>query len=161
MEVQIKNMYNRKISFPVGYVSLSCDDTTFSVDSLLKKDIKMVSYIDDLPCTSCGIRKLNKWIATVDCLDRDLPYIIIVRSSDKELLFKSIDTMQLSRPLMFYDTPVFGQKNKLEEVVARNKTFLLNKENRIILVGEPFYNKKLFSLYKRTILYYKKKYAQL
>jgi hypothetical protein len=52
---------------------------------------------------------------------------------------------------MYYDSKVFGEKNNLEEVLARNRTFLLNKENKIILVGEPIGREKLTQLYKKCI----------
>ena len=35
--------------------------------------------------------------------------------------------------------------------MARNKTFLLNKDNEIVLVGEPFGRGKLTQLYKKCI----------
>ena len=52
---------------------------------------------------------------------------------------------------MFYDSKIFGEKNNLENVLARNRTFLLNKENEIVLVGEPLGREKLAQLYKKCI----------
>ena len=47
---EVQALSGRKITFPTGYESLSYHES-LSVDSLLTKDIKMVSYIDDFPCT--------------------------------------------------------------------------------------------------------------
>ena len=34
--------------------------------------------------------------------------------------------------------------------MARNKTFLLDKKNRILVVGEPFGNKEKWDVYKKA-----------
>ncbi len=60
------------------------------------------------------------------------------------------DSMHLSVPLLYYDCDVFGRVNELD-VLARNKTFLLDRDDNIVLVGEPFYNERLSLLYKRMV----------
>ena len=52
---------------------------------------------------------------------------------------------------MYYESDAFSEKNNLGYKLARNKTFLLNKDNEIILVGEPFGHEKLTRLYKKYI----------
>ena len=65
---EIKALTGRKISFPKGYKSLSYHDS-LKVEPLLDADVKMVSYIDNLPCTSCGIKMLYNWIAEIDSME--------------------------------------------------------------------------------------------
>lgn len=146
---EIKEMSGREIVFPSGYISLSCDKS-HSVDSLLLQDVKIVSYIDNLPCTSCGVRMLHAWIDNIYEIDSKVPYIIVVHTPQKQILFESIDSMNLTLPLMYYDTQVFGDVNHLD-VLARNKTFLLDKRNNIVIVGEPWNNAYLTKLYSQTI----------
>ena len=64
---------------------------------------------------------------------------------------------QLPTPLMFYDSEVFKTENRLD-VLARNKTFLLDQDNKIVLVGEPFNNQKLLNLYVKEIQILKGQY---
>lgn len=156
---EIRELTGREIAFPDGYVSLSCHDS-LSVDPLLEVDIKIVSYIDNLPCTSCGVKMLHAWIEEVKEIDPEVAYVIVVQTQEKDVLFENIDSMHLLCPLMYYDTSVFGDMNELD-VLARNKTFLLNKENKIVLVGEPFGNEKLTQLYRKTIASLKKEYAHV
>lgn len=91
-------------------------------------------------------------------IDPEVAYVIVVQTQEKNVLFENIDSMHLPCPLMCYDTSVFGEANKLD-VLARNKTFLLNKENKSMLVGEPFGNEKLTQLYRNTIASLKEEYA--
>lgn len=153
---EIKELSGREIIFPSGYVSLS-SDKSLSVDSLLRQNIKIVSYIDNLQCTSCGVKMLHTWIDDVFNIDSTVSYVIIVQTQHKKSLFENIEAMRLTRPLMYYDTSIFGDVNKLD-VLARNKTFLLDKDNKIILVGEPWNNSKLARLYSQTIDSLRKKY---
>ena len=52
---------------------------------------------------------------------------------------------------MYYDTDIFESENKLKGKLACNKTFLLNKDNEIVLVGEPFGREKITKLYQKYI----------
>ena len=157
LDKEVQALSGREITFPKGYSSLSYN--SLPIDSLLAKDIKMVSYIDDLPCTSCGVKMLHTWIEQVKQIDPEVTYVIVVQTPQKDILFNSIDSMRLPCPLMYYDDSVFGEVNKLD-VLARNKTFLLDKKNRIVVVGEPFGNVRLSQLYKKAIASLKKEYAQ-
>ena len=129
------------------------------IDSLLAADIKIVSYINDLPCTSCGVKMLHTWIEQVKQIDPEIAYVIVVQTPQKDVLFNNIDSMRLPYPLMYYDDSVFGEVNKLD-VLARNKTFLLDKKNRIVVVGEPFGNENLSQLYKKAIASLRMEYTQ-
>lgn len=103
---------------------------------------------------------LHAWIEEVKEIDSEVAYVIVVQTREKDVLFENFDSMRLPCPLMYYDTSVFGEANKLD-VLARNKTFLLNKENKIVLVGEPFGNEKLTQLYRKTIASLKEEYAHV
>lgn len=155
---EIKALMGREITFPKGYKSLSCHDS-LKVEPLLGADVKMVSYIDNLPCTSCGIKMLYNWIAEIDSMEQGLPYVIVVQTDKKEELFDIISHVSFPRPLMIYDSDVLKTENHLD-VLARNKTFLLNRDNKIVLVGEPFGCSRMFDLYKQQIEALKAEYSK-
>ncbi len=154
---EVRALSGREILFPKGYCSLSYQNS-MPIDSLLATDIKIVSYINDLPCTSCGVRMLHTWIEQVKQIDPEVAYVIVVQTPQKDVLFNNIDSMRLPYPLLYYEDSVFGEVNKLD-VLARNKTFLLDKKNRIVVVGEPFGNEKLSQLYKKAIASLKMEYT--
>lgn len=53
----------------------------------------------------------------------------------------------------------FNKANKLE-ILARNKTFLLDGDNRVVVVGEPFGNEKLWQVYDQAIIVLQNKYKK-
>lgn len=146
---EIRGLSNQKISFVEGFTELRCNSSV-KLDSLLKKEIKIVSYIDNIPCTSCALRTLKLWQREINNIDNDIAYIIVVYADDRTFI-NMADTISLDLPLMYYDSNKFGESNNLEGLLARNRTFLLNKDNKVVLVGEPFGRDKLAKLYKRCI----------
>ena len=147
---EVKELMHRKISFPNGYEEFSCN-SEYSLDNLLKQNVKVVTYMEDLSCTSCGVKTLKLWQKEIKEIDKNVAYIIVLHSDSKEQISDMTKTLSLDLPIMYYQTNIFEQKNTLEGILARNKTFLLDKENKIILVGEPFGKEKLSKLYKKTI----------
>lgn len=146
---EIEMLSKQSITFVDGFVELPCN-SSIKLDSILKKDVKIVSYLTDISCTSCGVKTLRIWQKDLQKIDKRVVPIIVVHSQNQEFQ-KITDSLSLDLPLMYYDSKVFGEKNNLEEVLARNRTFLLNKENKIILVGEPIGREKLTQLYKKCI----------
>lgn len=142
-------MSNQKISFVEGYTELQCN-SKIKLDSLLKKEIKIVSYIDDIQCSSCAVKALNIWQSEIRDIDKDVAYIIVVHTDDHAFIDMT-DTISLDLPIMYYNSNEFGESNKLNALLARNRTFLLNKDNEVVLVGEPFGREKLSKLYKKCI----------
>lgn len=146
----IKRLTHQKIEFPLGYEELSCNSQQ-KLESLTKQDIKIVSYYGEVVCTSCCAKNLKMWQNEIKEIDKDIAYIIVAHCSDKEEFVNFADSLYLDYPLMYYDSDVFGKQNKLEDILARNRTFLLNKDNEIVLVGEPFGREQLSKLYKKCI----------
>ena len=146
---EIEMLSNHKISFVDGFVELQCNSNV-QLDSLLNKDIKIISYISNISCSACGVKTLKIMQREMKNIDDRIAYIIVLYSDNQSFL-EMTDSLSLDLPLMFYDSKIFGEKNNLENVLARNRTFLLNKENEIVLVGEPLGREKLAQLYKKCI----------
>lgn len=146
---EIESLFNHKITFITGYNELRCN-SNIALDSLIKKDIKVISYINEMPCSSCGIKMLKLWQRKIKEIDENIAYITVVYS-DNQSFVNMLDTLSLDFPLMHYDSKIFSEVNNLEGLLAQNRTFLLNKHNEVVLVGEPFGMNNLSRLYKKCI----------
>lgn len=147
---EIKVLTHRKISFVDGYNEFQCN-CNISLDSLISQDLKIITYIDNISCTSCGIKTLKMLQKEIKLIDKDIAYIIVLHSENKDKFLKMTETLSLEYPIMYYQSNIFEKKNNLEGIFAKNKTFLLNKNNEIVIVGEPFGREKLTNLYRKTI----------
>ena len=146
---EVKDMYGRKIAFVRPYSSIP-SSRTLALDSTMSKDIKVVSYLENFSCTDCALNKLVNRIEIINSIDKDLGYLIVIRTNDVDELTKHIENKGISHPIMCYQSDAFKVENKLD-VLARNRTFLLDKNDRIVLVGEPFNNEALLNLYKKAV----------
>lgn len=146
----IEQLTGNKIEFPEGYVELSCS-SSLRLENLLNQDVKIVSYIDNVACTACCAKYLKAWQTEINNLDENVAYIVVVRSTEKKEFLNFADSLSLDYPLMFYDSDIFGKQNGLKDILARDRTFLLNKDDEVILVGEPFGRERLSRLYKKCI----------
>ena len=147
---EIKEMYGREITFVKGYETLSTNDS-LSIDSIMQKTIKVVSYIENFRCTDCTFKMLIDWKETIDMLGEDVEYLIVIHAENKEELEISLKIQQIHIPIIYYQTDTFKRYNKLD-VLARNRIFLLDKNNKIVSIGEPFSNDALFEVYKKNIV---------
>ncbi len=146
---ELEELHGKKIVFVEGFKEIPCN-SDMKLDTLLRKKIKIVSYINDISCSPCAIKNLKLWQSEIKALNRDVAYIIVLHS-DNHSFTDMIDSVSLSYPLMYYDSKIFGEKNNLEELLARNRTFLLDKDDKVIVIGEPFGMKAVSKLYKKCI----------
>ena len=148
-EREIRELHGRKIEFCRNYESISLKDS-LSIETELLCGVKIVTYIDESSCSECVMRSLLLWKRKISELTHRVGFIPVVFPADKNEIYTTLKNLRITSPLMYDTDNVFIKRNKLT-VLARNRTFLLDRNNRIVLVGEPILNKSLWELYKRTI----------
>ena len=127
---------NRQICFP---------DNFFCVNS----GVKIVSYTGLADCVVCEIAPngWRKFIKELDSIANIPVFLVIHPKKDMEDKLRS----QCSDLPMYFDVndEFFNQNNFPED--KRFRCFLLDENNRVILIGNPVHNPKIKELYIRTI----------
>lgn len=110
---------------------------------------KIVSYIDSSGCTVCKLN-LKKWNAFIDSArvvsnHSIVPYLYFHPQSSKEIMYL-LRRDNFKYPVCIDNNDTFNKLNKLpsNEVF---QTFLLDKDNKIVLIGNPILNPKVKELY--------------
>lgn len=147
----VKEWQGREILFPSNpEMKLFGKDTV--CPDLFSRDYKIVNYIDTNDCTECRM-KLFDWQLLkeeADSLRLDASFIFIAWVKD----YKYLENLQ---KINHFDTPILydrtGQADSLNHFAKAPgfQTFLLDKNNRIVLIGNPVSNETLWSLYKKTM----------
>ena len=114
---------------------------------------KIVSYIDSIGCTSCKLH-LYRWkelVKEVDSLTNGyVPFLFYFHPKDmKELRFLTRRD-GFSYPVCFDEKDDFNRLNRFPSEMMF-QTFLLDKENRVIALGNPIQNPKVKELYLNLI----------
>lgn len=115
-------------------------------------DFKIVTYIDSTGCTNCKMR-LKDWDAFINyCksfVDLDVNFLMIIESDDYK------DVKSLIRHNDFLHPVVFDKNGKYNNNKINNEdlynTFLLDRDNKVLAIGNPTVNPKIRDLYLKII----------
>lgn len=116
-------------------------------------EYKILTYVDSIGCTSCKL-KLSQWKEFMALVDS-------VKSESIQFLYFfypkwSADVCQLLRAEDF-DYPICIDEqdslNKLNDFPSEIafQTFLLDKNNRVLAIGNPIHNSKIKEIYLKII----------
>ena len=140
----VEEWEGKEILFPARSVfTIQGKDT---VDfSFVDADYKVVTYIDSVGCTSCKLQ-LPRWkqfMQEVDStLNRPVPFAFYFHPKDmKELRYI---------PVCFDEMDDFNQLNHFPGEMTF-QTFLLDKDNKVVAIGNPVHNPKLKELYLKIL----------
>lgn len=117
-------------------------------------DYTILSYYDATGCTSCRMKlsKWNKLLKEIDSLKNDVTIsLILVAETTKP---KHIDI--IAQQNKFHHTILMDSNNEFAKINhipedTELQCFLLNKENEIILLGNPLDNPAIWKLYTSEI----------
>ena len=144
----------KEIKFPTGISCTSMGKDTVCVD-LYSDNFKILLYVDSLGCTSCRLN-LPEWKKIINESKS-------VLSNPPEFIFffqpKQRDERELQQIFKNngFRHPVFIDKeneiDKLNNFPSKPEyqCFLLDKNNKVVIVGDPSFNKGIWDLFEMTI----------
>ena len=147
----IEEWQGKEISFPEGLVVINQDSTSLGI--ALDADYKIVTYIDSTGCVSC---KLNLYMWNLLKKDmealahKDVSLFFYFCSKDIEKLRFLMKRDNFNFPAYIDNMGKFYQLNKIHPNEAFH-TFLLDKDNKVLAVGNPVLNPAVKDLYLRII----------
>lgn len=116
-------------------------------------DYKIVTYVDSMGCTSCKLRLLlwKKLISEIDSLSQSsVSFYFFFYPKKRTELYSILRRDDFNYPVCIDDKDTF---NKLNHIPKNDQfqTFLLDKKNKVIAIGNPTNNLKLKDLYIKII----------
>ena len=154
IDKEIEKFYESKISFPTKRIIKK--DCCLYHDQMSDSSFILVKYIEVDNCFDCKINQLAQfdYETYITGLSKKIPVVYLVNSP------KEIDTSELYHKLcakrirgtIYLDTcNAFMEANPHIPDNPLFHTFLLNEKNKVILIGDPFVNKKMNSLLEKVI----------
>ena len=119
---------------------------------ILRDRVKLVTIIDNLDCLKCYYTKfysLTKLSEKLKNHEHVVPIVVICGSYKYfwEVVYPEID---YSLPLIFDQECIFKVKNEFPDI-EEFSTMLLDRNNKLLLVGDPTENDKIEKLYFNKI----------
>jgi hypothetical protein len=114
---------------------------------------KVLLYTDSIGCTSCKLQ-LYKWSAMIKEADSIMAdkvsfHFYFQPKDEKELKFL-LKRDNFGQAVYIDNKSKLYAANKLPDNVSY-QCFLLDKDNKVLLIGNPTLNHKIWDLYKQTI----------
>ena len=144
---EVKKLMGCKIVFDSSLEPIACNMA--EAQNPLDAKVKIVAYIDEMACTNCALKILIDWQESMVDMDKRVEFVPVIYPVDKAKLQDFLCANGVSYELMYDAKNRFKKQNRLD-VSYLNRTFLLDKNNRIVLVGEPLGNPTLWKLYVDT-----------
>lgn len=147
----VQSWQNKEILFPEDMEAKIFGRDTVCPDLFAKK-YKILNYIDTIGCTACQA-KLYEWKLRkeeADSLQLDAAFVFIATVEQ----YEELETLQHINKC---DIPIFydreGQLMQLNRLPQERgfQTFLLDSANRVLLIGNPATNDKLWQLYLKKM----------
>ncbi len=156
IERNIENLYRTQVILHLD--SMQCMQNgkeTISDDMI--NEFKMVVLADSNSCTPCMYRSLYRWNEISESVLKaraDVGFVFIFQPSKSSRVFLYHEMLQpnIFKEKVYIDTTgIFLRDNP--DIPAENlyHTFVLDSDNRIVMVGNPMQNEKLKELFMKTI----------
>lgn len=157
----IENNIKQLMSCPIEltsnlkYISNIYDTTTMTPESN-EAYARMIIYFDSTGCGSCKISRLYEWESFVKLSKQSNDnfkrfFIFSPSKQNKDELLLSLRGNNLKHPMIFDEDNLFSEKNKHIPQNELLHTFLIDKNNNVVIVGNPINNETLYKLYIKTI----------
>ena len=116
-------------------------------------EYKVLVYVDSVGCTSCKLQlpKWQKLIAHVDsATNGNIPFIFVFQSKDDRELRYILKRDNFDRPVCIDRNNRFDELNQFPQDITF-QTFLLDKDNKVKVIGNPVHNLAVRDLYLKQI----------
>ena len=129
-------------------------DTLVAVSS--SPAARMIVWYDTTGCSSCRINRLYEWeelLAYSKALRDKFQFFFVMtpKTADMESIRFSLMTYPINHPVWIDTASYFARANPQVPIGDRFHTFLLDRDNRVVQVGDPTTEESLMNRYKKTI----------
>lgn len=148
VDKNIKNMLkewmHKEFIFPENVSTTLLDGTA---------KFTIVNYVDSIGCLSCKLN-LRKWKELISDLDTTLSvkvhYLFVLQTAETEKMRYLLKWDSFTYPIYFDDNNTVDKLNNFPQD-DKFHTFLLDKNNRVLAIGNPIHNPKVKELYMNII----------
>lgn len=145
----MKDWQGKKIIYPDEAIYTVYGEDTIEIAE--KTQFQILSFADSVGCMSCKL-KLELWKSLIEELniDYNVSILFVFQTKKSEEMSYILKKANFNYPVVFDEEGSFNFLNNFP-TDDNFRTFLLDKEGKVILVGNPIYNSKIKNIYMSTI----------
>lgn len=144
----VKEWDGKEIKFPAHSIFTIQGKDTVDFD-FKDADYKVVTYVDSAGCTSCKLQ-LARWKAFIQKVDSikygSVPFVFVFYPKNVKELRYILRSYAFDFPVCFDEKDEFNALNQFPDEMMF-QTFLLDKDNKVLALGNPVHNPQIEKLY--------------
>lgn len=146
----VRHLMGKTISFEWEKETY-CFNTTF-LSQQPTNYLRIIAYAEEDACDSCLINYLNAASMMIKSLNTDNVFFILVTPIPIKKLESIIEEQKLSNICFIQDKKQqYLIKNNLTRYTYNYRTFLIDKKDKIVCVGDPLRSRSIYMLYRHRI----------
>lgn len=135
---EIKKMLNRRLDLDGAYLFFdSCMKYTERPGNNSIRIVTTVSYNYCYECMFKPLYALETIVSNDSILLDNITILAFVDSINIEEAQETLSKLKLKSVIAIDKEKEFSKKNNLDELLHRNRTFVIDKNDRIVFVGNP------------------------
>ena len=142
----VKEWTGKTLSIP-DIEPLYLNDSVYKFDG--EKDYKILLYVDSTGCISCKLR-MYIWIANIEEMKSKVDFLFYFCPKQIDPFVEYLRREGLNIPVYIDTADILNRINKLPDNHSF-QCFLLDKNNKVLAIGNPAHNFKVWELYKKII----------
>lgn len=148
----VKEWQGKQILFPENMVftRFASDTTNFVIPT---SDYKVLVFVDSIGCTSCKLQ-LSRWKEFIRYTDsisqKNIPFLFFFQFDDQWEIHSLLIRENFDKPICLDRSDSLNQLNHFPKDI-RFQVFLLDKNNKVIVIGNPVHNPNVKELYLEEI----------
>lgn len=148
VQKKVEQMQASVITVPYEQMECWATDSVISDSPWNKAKLQLVHYVDSATCSSCYLRKvaLNTLLFGIERLSNNEFYNVFIITPDskaKETLKSKYQGKQIPQTIFVDTANIFMKANPNIPSESMFHTFLLDENNKVVLVGNPMLNNKI------------------
>ena len=148
----VKEWTGKTIRFPEGVKCKIMGNDTICAE-LFEKPYKVLVYVDSAGCTSCKLR-MSDWkkiISEIDSIEpQQVSFLFFFNPKNERELDFLMKRESFEHPIFIDNSNTIDKLNHFPNNMMY-QSFLLDKDNKVLSVGNPSMNPKVWELYKQFI----------
>lgn len=153
-EAVLREWIGREVHLPDNVVLRNVDGDTFALQMVDTARFKVVSYIDSTGCAACklGAAQWKGWMDRIRREGLDATVILFLSPKDEDSTWELLRSCDFTYPVCVAPSGQIGQGIANWPTQEAYRTFLLDKTNRVVAMGNPAHNDRVSQLYLDIII---------
>lgn len=148
MQETVEKMQQKAIEIPYDRMACWTNDSILEISPWKKAKMKLVHYIDSATCSTCYLQKAatNEFLHSMERLSKNEFYNVFIINPDKKTRTRIEDDFkekQIPSTVFLDSANIFMGLNPNIPSESMFHTFLLDENNKVILIGNPMVNKQI------------------